>query len=313
MYYGKAGEGTPRFATLPALPLHRERYLPGEGDLHDSAGRLVPSKRISPALELGAVHIPTGWIEPWRMPIAVDAPELPFDVEVTGYLPYVAGTESSAAGDGTLLNPMIEFRLAAGGQSLAQSLAALDPRRSLVELPLPFEFRWVETPEELEATLRPLAGPAELTIEVRDPPVRRTVAVSAGQTIAVDGTPYELTVTGLTPSWPLVSPGFEGARLPVAMISVKSAEKSYQRTVIERFPQFTQDIDEQGKRHSEGPYDPNLILRYRTALDGRVLIVAGPATPPVLALFGADGTVQRLALEPGQKRRSPPRASTLRW
>jgi ABC-type transport system involved in cytochrome c biogenesis permease subunit len=95
LYFGPTGDHL-RFTAIPGLPLHRERYTPEEGELHDSAGRAVPSKRTSPYLNLAGLKIPTGWFESWRMPIKLDTPGLPFGIEVTGYVPYVAGARETA-------------------------------------------------------------------------------------------------------------------------------------------------------------------------------------------------------------------------
>ncbi len=89
LYYGEFN-GELKAAPLHELPLHRERYLADEGELKDVRGNVVPSKRTWPHLALGALRIPTGWFERWRLPIHVPTPTLPFDVEITGYVPYLA-------------------------------------------------------------------------------------------------------------------------------------------------------------------------------------------------------------------------------
>lgn len=99
-------------ANLVGLPIYRERYLPGEGPLFDTQQRPVPSRRTTPALDLGPVSIPTGWFEPWRMPIEIDDPALPFRLRVTGYLPYVAGFRTRLDANGAEIpgryEPVIE-------------------------------------------------------------------------------------------------------------------------------------------------------------------------------------------------------------
>ena len=78
---------------LETLPIHRERYTqadPNDAPLRDKVGTEMPSKRVSPALNLFGLSIPTGWFERWRMPIDVDSGELPFDVRITGYAPYTS-------------------------------------------------------------------------------------------------------------------------------------------------------------------------------------------------------------------------------
>ncbi|MEP0845439.1 MAG: hypothetical protein HRF50_01305 [Phycisphaerae bacterium] len=289
-----------RFAEIHGLPLHRERYLDEGYTLRDTQGREVPSKRTAPAVSWGPLAIPTGWFEHWRLPVRVDAPELPFDVEVTGYLPYVSGMETVAAGGGGKENPAIDVSLSDGRSSLRESLFASSPTGSIIDTAAPVEFRWAQSGAEREAIAAPLVGPHELTIEVLDPPARQTVAIAEGQQIAVEGTPYVLTIKQLSPNWPMMSPGFEGASSPMASVDVTNGEKSYNRTVIQRFPQLSQDIDETGKRHREGPYDSNLMLRYRTSASGWVTIVAGPDAGPEVVVFEPSGAATRTALTVGK-------------
>ncbi len=298
LYYRKVGEARRAFrsARIRGLPIFRERYL-GKQVLHDSHGAPFPSRRTRPAVRLAGLTIPTGWFEPWHLPIRLDVPDLPFDVEITGYVPYIAGTQDVVRPGGDRENPAIELHLSAGHDELTQWLLAASPARSLLGT---IEFKWVRSKAELDALLRPLAGTHELTIELRDPPLRKTIAIESGQTIELAEAGYTLKVARLAPSWPLMTPGFEGARSPMASIDVQAREKKYNRTVIQRFPQLSQDIDENGKRHREGPYDANLTLRYRTAAQGWNLIVAGPDIEPMLAAFEPDGTVKTTRLEVGQ-------------
>jgi hypothetical protein len=301
LYYRRVTdpEDQRRSVAIHGLPIHRERYLGKEHVYHDTAGREVPSKRTTPAIRLAGLSIPTGWIEHWRLPIELAAPDLPFDVRVTGYLPYVAGTEPAVQPGGEAENPAIELGLVAGGESVRQWLLAWDPARALLNAEVPFEFRWVRSERERADLLKPLAGPHELLVEVRDPPVRRTLAVTEGETYAIDGTPYELTVKRLMPAWPLLTPGFEGAISPVASVEVNNGERRFRRIVIQRFPQLNQDIDAEDTRHRE-PLDSNLTLRYRTSASGWVIITAGPDLEPVAAVFETDGSVRLVPLTVGK-------------
>ncbi len=283
---------------IDGLPIFRERYL-GDEVLRDTEGRPVPSKRTSPVLKVAGVPIPTGWFEHWRMPIELETPGLPFDVKITGFVPYLSRVEPALSDGGTEENPAVRLRLSTRNESLERSLFAKSPARSMLDTHTPIEFRWVQSEAEREALLRPLAGPHELTIEVKDPPVTQTLTISEGQVIKVEGTPYELTVKSVSPSWPMMTPGYEGASSPMASVDVTNGEKSYNRTVIQRFPELSQDIDEQKVRHRE-PYDPNLVLRYRTSADGWALLTAGPDLPVVLGIFERDGTVRRETLTVGR-------------
>jgi hypothetical protein len=94
LYYRNlnAPQSGQHYAGLPQLPWHRERYLDAGYLVHDVNGSDVPSKRTNPYLAIGGLHIPTGWFEHWRLPIHANTPETPFDVEITGYLPYTSET-----------------------------------------------------------------------------------------------------------------------------------------------------------------------------------------------------------------------------
>lgn len=289
-------EATRTFTSIAGLPLHRERYLDEGYALVDRAGRSAPSKRVTPGMTLAGVTIPTGWFEHWRMPIALDLPAAPFDATVTGYLPYVGDLRPIARGGGPTHYPGLNYTLEIAGQRIDESLFADDPARSL-SARVRLEFRWVADEAQRAALRRPMIAAHELEVETLSPPTRRTLAIAQDQVLRIEGTSYELKIAELSPSWPLMTPGYENAESPAAQVEVKSAEKSFKRTVIERFPQLSQDIDEQGVRRSEGPYDPNLRLTYRSA--GKLMIVAGPGAAPELIVIDADGKSNRAELQVG--------------
>ncbi|MBW7904680.1 MAG: hypothetical protein LC135_08695 [Phycisphaerae bacterium] len=293
LFISKAGDEQRVAHALAALPLHRERYL-DEGSVLKERG----TGAVSPSKRTWSVPV----LEHWRLPIRIDAPSLPFDVQVTGYVPYVGefalrAVPSKAGGKPM---PAINYTVQSARRTITEPLLALDPARSLSRQ-APIEFRWAETPAEREALLASLAGTHELEIELRDPPIRRTLAVTEGQTIELEGTSYRLTVESFLPIWEMASPELAGAFSPVATVRVESADKQYRRTVIQRFPTYSQDVDDTGKRHSNGPYDANLVLRYRTSDEGWLMVVAGPGQPPELGVFMPDGRVQRNPLAPGER------------
>ncbi|RMF84957.1 MAG: hypothetical protein D6744_02185 [Planctomycetota bacterium] len=301
IYYREIGGDTNGVASIKPVPMFRERYLDEGYVLTDRDGEPYPSRRTRPEVKLAGLTIPTGWFEQWRLPIPLRLPDgVPFDAEVTGYVPYAVGVDTQFASGGGKENPALQLTLEIPGQKITEWLAANDPKRSILETAVPFEFRWVANAAERDAILKPLAGPHELYIEVRDPPVQKTVSIHQGDVIEVEGTPYKLTIKQLSPSWPLMTPGFEGARSPMASVDVTNGEKSYNRTVIQRFPHLSQDIDETGKRHRDGPYDANLILRYRTCASQWVTIVAGPGVEPQLGIFQTDGSLETQALAIGR-------------
>ncbi len=276
--------------------------------------------RTSPEADLGLVKIPTGWFEPWRMPIRLEPRDLPFDVEITGFVPYIAGFQAEPVSGGAESNPAIKVHLALPGtrQAVDHSLFAGIPSESLfADARTPIEFRWVSSDAERNELFTPLAGGNELLIEIKDPPLQKRIAIQKGQTIDIEGTPYHLTVQDLYPAWPLMSPGFERASSPAALVAVDRGDKKYTRTVIQRYPQLSQDIDETGMRRKEGPYDPNLVLRYRTAQDGWVTIVADSASvlrgQCELGIFDTLGQVERRVTSVGQGKRSGSISRPCRW
>lgn len=301
LHYRRVGEAEWRSVPLPQLPIYRARFVDDGSRITDARGATVSSARQWPHIKVLGVSIPTGWIEHWRMPLTVQAPDLPFDLVVDGYLPYLRGRRQEAAPGGDRENPALEYTLGVRGRETREFLFALDPARSLSNF-APLEFRWVRGGgEEAERLLSPLAGPRELSIELKDPPLRQVVAVRQGQTIRLEGTSYELTIDGFEREWSLASPQLRGAVSPAAIVSVSTGAKKYQRTVIQRFPEYSQDIDESGRRHNDGPYDANLVLRYRTGADAWAMVVAGEGVSPELGVFQPDGTVRRYPLRPGER------------
>ncbi len=304
---------------MHGLPLHRERYLPeDDGVLIDAAGRPAPSKRFTPEVSIAMPRplapwlgnwrtrpLWTGWFERWRMPVAVDSTGLPFEVQVTGYVPYMDGMREVAVAGGDAANPALTLRIETSDGPITRSVFANDPRLSQIPAQFPVEFRWVQSDEERELELASRAGTHELYIETREPPTKQTLAVIEGQTVEIPGTTYSLRVVELIPSWPLMSPGYEGVTSAVARIDVTNGDKQFNRTVVQRFwreaPHLTQDIDENGKRFRES-LDPNLIVRYRGSPMGAMTLVAGPTTaaPVEAAYFDTSGRAERRTLSPEQ-------------
>lgn len=306
LFYKRPTDAGARFVALPGLPRHRERF-DGRDRVMDTSGQRVSSFRSRPELDLGLLRLPTGWFEPWRLPIHPDAPELPFDVTVTGYLPYVNMADQAVEGSADD-PPGGNLTLSVPGTSITRSVFAT-PRASVLNTLVPIEFRWAQTEAQRDEWALPMSGPHELSIEIKDAGVTRTLAVTAGQTITVDGTPYVLTIDKLMADWPLMTPGFEGASSPVALVKVTNGQKSYQRTVVQRYPELSQDIDETGMRKKDGPYDPNLVLRYRTCADGWVTLAAGPdlcrTCPPRLIYHDPTGRAEAFDLPVGASRTLP--------
>jgi hypothetical protein len=307
IYVRRAGAADWSSAEIPGLPLYRERYRDEGYVLSDTDGQSVPTKRYQPSIGFGPLNVPTGWFERWRLPIAVPVEAGPFDMQITGFVPYIAEMRDALIPGGETPDPALSLKLEIPGtrSSLERALFANDPGGSLLELQTPVEFRWAASPAQIEEWLTPLVGPDELFIKITDPPVAQRVAIRIGEPTKIEGTPYELTVQQVFPAWPLMSPGFEAARSPAALVEVRKGDSHFTRTVIQRFPQLSQDIDDQGVRRRDGLVDANISLGYRTA--GWILIAAEPRSVSTrecaVGVFDPNGQVQRHVLRIGQPQR----------
>lgn len=312
------GEDSFRVAPLDALPFHRERLIPSDEIVYDTDGYPVLSKRTAPYAELLGLRIPTGWFESWRLPIDVEfgaAPEAPpFDIRVTGFLPYVRGARDQFEPGGQESNPVLEFGLRSlDGESRSQRrMVANSPRDAFLDAPTPIELRAYRSADERNALIRPMKGPHELRIEVREPPVSLAVAAEIGSRIEVPGTDYVLEVTDLIPRWPMRSEGYEEANSPAALVEVSRGPTRFTRTVMQRFPQLTQDTDVDGVRKRVGLLDENIAISYRSAERGWVYLLvdgtgpelsrASTSTDPVvtIATFNTAGEVKTQLVEINQ-------------
>lgn len=121
LYCRHLADGREEMAVIRGLPIYHERCRPGDEPLRDTRGDVVKLGRAEPRLDLFGVGIPTGWFEPWRMPISVDASLLPFTVQITGYLPYVVMLQPRDSADPhSPLEPVLAAR--------AQRRTDLSPR-----------------------------------------------------------------------------------------------------------------------------------------------------------------------------------------
>lgn len=294
-------------AELVGLPMFRERYTDRGYKLDDMNNHVVESKRTWPHINIAGVSIPTGWFEPWRLPIRVDLPDAPFEIEINGFVPYLENTRIVPREDPAAPGPAVDLRISeprAGRMLLERTLFAADPTRAVLPISPPLEFRQLADDAELSALLATKTGPAELKIKVLEPPAELTLPVEPGKEIAIEGTPYKLRVTQVFPSWPLMSPGFENEVSPAALVEVTSDAKKFTRTAIERFPQLSQDIDEAGVRRRDALYDPNIEILYRSASGDRAYILTTPALAAkkeaLFAAPAADGSMASTPLPVGR-------------
>lgn len=284
--------------SLQGLPLYGERFVSGVEEVRDTDGAGVRSAGLKP--------IPV--IDRWSMPLeigpadGVSLADWPFRIEIDGYLPY-ATLQRTATTGGTELNPMARVEVASGGQSRGDWLFASVPRDSRFSIPgmATVEFAWLgddgKIPEEWTRTV---AGRHVLDVWVKDKGVRRQFDVQPGQSIEIEGTPYKLTIEDIQDDWPLVTAAVAGARSPVARVLVRSGGQSFHRSVLQRFPQFNQDRNDEGKKLSDrGLVDENIELRYTDASIPSAVIVAGDHLSPVAVVTAAGGKRSVTAMKIG--------------
>lgn len=290
---------------LPALPYYHERFVEAVEPIRDVHGRTVESAR-------GTAIWP---LEKWRMPIELTDPsravftDWPITLTIDGYLPYARQQQDYVSG-GEHLMPIARVRLSAGGETGEDWVAAQLPERSSLELAsgAAVEFQWIGQATEIDpALMRSIEGRHVLEVHVRDRDIRRDYDLTVGQKIAVQGTDYSLTAEELRPNWPLMTAGFEGARTPIALVWVETPDRSYQRSVLQRYPELNQDRDRAGQRidPEKAIVDENLELRYTDASSDRFLIVAGENLAPTLVHTAPGGAKKVEKLEIGESYASP--------
>jgi len=293
-----SGGGGRESFELPMLPYYNARFVEQPERIQDLTGQPVRSARLWP--------VPL--LERWRMPIELGDPDRasasdwPVRFSIDGYLPYARLDPRPIAG-GERLMPIARVRLDGSGEPSDDWLVAQMPEQSLLETSggASAEFVWLGDKEQLDPRwTQSLQGSHVLEVLVKDRGVQRTYDVSAGQKISVEGTDYVLTVEELRPSWPLMSPGFQNARTPIALVWVESPNRKFQRSVLQRYPQLNQDRDREGKKilQTGGSVDENLELFYTDASHHHFLIAAGEKLAPTLVHTAPGGkrTVQKLEI-----------------
>ncbi len=285
---------------LPALPYYKERLVDLNAPLIDTNGNEVTLGRRAP------------WrpFEYWRMPIDLDDPsraisdDWPITFTIDGYLPY-ARLEPEPTPGGEMTMPIAKVRLTGGNAKREEWLVAQMPDRSSLELDggPSAEFRWLGDETALEADwTKQISGRHVLEVFVKDKGIRRSFDISPGMKIAIEDTPYTLTVEELRPNWPLMTAGFQNARTPIALVWVETPEQSFQRSVLQRFPELNQDRDRAGSRMSAemNLVDDNLELRYVDASHDHFMIVAGHNLSPTLIHTAVGGKRTVSVLETGK-------------
>jgi hypothetical protein len=296
LYIRRGDEGDWDAIDIAGLPAFRERFLPSAGPILDANGTRVRAHRITPALNLGPLALPTGWFEAWRMPVRVDAAERPFDITINGYLPYIRGSITLAADGAARLNPAVNILPESAGRVAPQALFAFDPARAYTLAgPIPVEFRWLEDPGYLDAWRQPLAGTHELAVTTTEPATQQRLAVAIDSPAAIPGTDYVVELIEVIPEGEVDAAGFRGAITPLARVRVTRGDQTFTRVLPQRFPNLARDTNAAGESAGQKLLDPNIELRFRTAALGSVVLLATPGPDGNadlhMAQYRTDGSV----------------------
>ena len=292
---------------LPELPYYNEHFL----TISDKQSDAAPIRDTDGNIVASQQNRPWPLLEHWRMPIpllrdpdSALADDLSIRMEIDGYLPYADLRGEPSAG-GQMINPIARIKIKAAEHAHEDWLAAQNPARSMMELEdgTAVEFRWIGKETKINpAWTRPIKGRHYLEVYVKDKDVRRGYEVMTGQTIRVEGTDYSLKIEELRPSWPLMTKGFQGARTPIALVWVETPERSFQRSVLQRYPQLDQDRDRAGKKILEGGglVDKNIEISYTDAGSDHFMIVAGENLAATLIHTAPGGERGMKRLEIGE-------------
>ena len=216
-------DGHPYRLELPQLPYYQEILAPTVGKVMDEGRHSVTTAR----------HGPIPLLESWRLPLSVIPPDsvaekdLGLDVTIDGFLPYVEMEQTPMPG-GTREAPVADLTLKSDGDETDQWLFGSIPAGSMFEMKsgARLEFRWLGDRTGLDPDwTRTVKGRQVVDVIVKDKGISRQYDVSAGQTIAIEGTDYVLTIEQLLPSWPLMTASHKDARTPAAPVWVKTPER----------------------------------------------------------------------------------------
>src|SRR5204863_5477717 len=97
---------------------------------------------------------------------SAEARDLPFELEIDGYLPYAELVQEPAPG-GTVFSPVARVALVDGERSTQTWLSGLKPALGLDgwQGGATIEFRWLDKPEVPPEWMAPLSGARVLTVE----------------------------------------------------------------------------------------------------------------------------------------------------
>ena len=172
--------------------------------------------------------------------------------------------------------------------------------------------RW----DDLKTRL-PVGAPAGFVVEIPEANFKGVMTPRAGVRTPVGSTGWHLTLQQIAPEppFPIVTPGYEGAKSSVALVRIEPPlGEPFVRWVYHRFPEISQDLLEStsadGRPMRRDP-DGRVRLGFVDATKLQVYFNESPETGLVDAIVRTPGSVEvREGLKPGSRLREPvPRLS----
>ncbi len=155
-------------------------------------------------------------------------------LRVVGYYPYAemdteweADPTAAADANGESPNPGVRVSLALEGVTSGQWLVGKKPADRVLDgsgAPFGIEYLYHPSAERVADLETEFNGPIGITVRVPKLHVVKSYSVEAGQVVAVEGTPYTLTV-GEQTVMPLISKGYEGAMSNSLMVAVSRKDE----------------------------------------------------------------------------------------
>lgn len=224
-----------------------------------------------------------------------------YDFRVDAYLRY-AFTTSMWRDGGDRLNPVAGLTLSSESAGrFDYELAAFEPNRNTAEQGQ-MVFRWVASGAELERLASSTSG--HLTIRITEFGIEKTVPLgddvveqeNTGEFSPIEGTPYAFRIKNVVRNLATQSGEFAGQTMSVAVVEIKSPEKTITRFVADK-PGASRDLAEDGRMVQP---DSSIDITLSPGVDAMLTLVAGPGDVGITVLMqGSEGTIERMPIAVG--------------
>ncbi|HEY3243993.1 MAG TPA: hypothetical protein VGM03_11655, partial [Phycisphaerae bacterium] len=282
-------------------PVRYNEHLASRDDVWVPPGVEIPLRRLD-------TPIPA---------ITDDDPIKNVPMRATGFLPY-AEERVRWLDDGERLNPVLSATLhVEGAQARAFELVAFNSQQATAADGA-IVFRWVETPEQLEAAMadpgaKSSAAP-RLVVTIPGTDIRVAHEVTDVSTAnpaltfsPIAGTEYSFRVQNAYGKLRIPQGEFEGREISVAVVEVRSPKGTFIRWVSNP-PEFTKDFPADGTPMGHEPIalDTGIHMTYEPGslpdveVHAGLVIAAGPGEIGLNVKLNASGVRERHAAQVGQ-------------